>query len=292
MQQFIGRDTTVLATGTIHEEVHASAHGRVSVRLLERASPTRGRILFVNGAFATMSGNRWAERELVNHDILSFDYPAMGASRSHNDAVRPLSKEDEAEILVELVERYRPAFLFSVSWGGMAALLALSGQPAPIRRAVVGSFSARVTERLAALSARGIAAAERGDMAEAADVLLAGLGTTFPAKVQRAYRDYFAAFDAEQIAYGIAQMRTIVTLDPTRGEEGASFRAALGRIEVPVLFVNGALDEHTPPHSILPMEAMVRRCGFAEIPDAGHFIPLDGPAPRRALCRAIDDWLM
>jgi rhamnosyltransferase subunit A len=56
-------------------------------------------------------------------------------------------------------------------------------------------------------------------------------------------------------------------------------------IEVPLLFVNGALDEFTTPEEAQKMAAYVSASRFATIDGAGHFLDLES-RQARALTRA------
>jgi rhamnosyltransferase subunit A len=52
-------------------------------------------------------------------------------------------------------------------------------------------------------------------------------------------------------------------------------------IDVPVLFVNGALDEYTTPKEVRSLARHIKHSQFAVIPDAGHFLDLESSQARR-----------
>jgi rhamnosyltransferase subunit A len=53
-------------------------------------------------------------------------------------------------------------------------------------------------------------------------------------------------------------------------------------IDVPVLFVNGALDEYTTTNDVRSLATHIKYSQFAVIPDAGHFLDLESSQARRA----------
>ena len=53
-------------------------------------------------------------------------------------------------------------------------------------------------------------------------------------------------------------------------------------IDVPVLFINGALDEYTTTEDVRSLAQHIRHSHFAVIPGAGHFLDLESTQARRA----------
>jgi rhamnosyltransferase subunit A len=53
-------------------------------------------------------------------------------------------------------------------------------------------------------------------------------------------------------------------------------------IDVPVLFINGALDEYTTTEDVQSLSRHIKYSQFAVIPDAGHFLDLESSQARRA----------
>jgi pimeloyl-ACP methyl ester carboxylesterase len=53
-------------------------------------------------------------------------------------------------------------------------------------------------------------------------------------------------------------------------------------IEIPVLFVNGALDEYTTSKEVRSLAKHIKDSQFAVIPDAGYFLDLESSKARRA----------
>ena len=89
--------------------------------------PSFDTAMLVNGALATTASFGQTVQYLGERmNTICFDLPYAGQSRQHNPGCFILTKDDEAAILQHLVERFAPAFLVSVSWGGVASLFALA----------------------------------------------------------------------------------------------------------------------------------------------------------------------
>ena len=95
------------------------------------ASPApRGTVILVNGSLATTASFAQTVRYLQPHfNVVLFDEPYAGQSKPLNSNRRPITKEQEAGILLELIEHYQADHLMSFSWGGASALLALAQRP-------------------------------------------------------------------------------------------------------------------------------------------------------------------
>ncbi len=87
--------------------------------------------ILVNGALATTTSFSQTIRNLKDHvNIVLFDLPFAGQSREHNtNTSGVLSKDDEVEILLYLIEHFEVNFMISASWGGVSSLLALARRP-------------------------------------------------------------------------------------------------------------------------------------------------------------------
>jgi pimeloyl-ACP methyl ester carboxylesterase len=257
---------------------------RVAARLIARPWPVHGRILFVNGAISTMAALRWAESGLSRFEIVAFDYPMVGLSRALNPDLHSLDRVRETEILLRLIDRFQPDFLLSQSWGGAAALWALSERPPSIRRAIVSSFSFEVSAPLQRLCERLIEHAAAGRRREGAALAVREVGAGLPPRLQQAYVDYFYTLDDQQLDYVLRQMRDVTSLS------GECHRARLGRIDVPVLFGNGALDRITPPESARPFAECVAGGAFRTVSGAAHLLVIESKAISAQVCAEIEDF--
>jgi rhamnosyltransferase subunit A len=63
-------------------------------------------------------------------------------------------------------------------------------------------------------------------------------------------------------------------------------------IEVPVLFINGALDEYTTAEDVRSLAQYIRYSEFAVIPEAGHFLDLEGTQTRRTTGEIMRGFLL
>lgn len=75
-------------------------------------------IILVNGSLATTASFAQTVKYLQpQFNVVLYDQPYAGRSKPHNDHSRPITKETEAEILLELIEHYQADYLSSFSWG-------------------------------------------------------------------------------------------------------------------------------------------------------------------------------
>jgi rhamnosyltransferase subunit A len=257
----------------------------IAVRSIRRPRGSRGGILFVNGAIATTNALRWVEKGLAEFDIFSFDFPHLGRSaRLNADRPRP-SPEADSEIVLALIERLAPDYLFSVSWGGTAALMALARRPPSIRRAALGSYSLGMTETMRGLSTRLLELNAAGDDAAAAELVVGELGEHLSGRLRRIYLDYFLGLAQDQVSQVADHVRHVLSLD------AAAYLERLRAVEIPLLCVNGALDRFTPPAAIRPIAAYAAGAEFAEIPGAGHFLTNESMATARLVAQAVVQFL-
>ncbi|MCR8280813.1 (R)-3-hydroxydecanoyl-ACP:CoA transacylase, partial [Pseudomonas aeruginosa] len=118
-------------------------HGQYRIHTEFYGNPSAQQtIILVNGSLSTTASFAQTVKYLQPHyNVVLYDQPYAGQSKPHNENRTPISKECEARILLELIERFRADVVMSFSWGGVATLLALAQRPGRIRRAVVNSFS-------------------------------------------------------------------------------------------------------------------------------------------------------
>ncbi|MFI4935269.1 MAG: alpha/beta fold hydrolase [Caulobacterales bacterium] len=258
--------------GQVKRSIVEAGGRQVFVEEVLREGPTRGSIIFVNGAVATTSALRWAVKSLTDYDLVLFDFPHLGSSRTHNPDLRSLSKEDEAAILGDLIERYRPDFLAAQSWGGTSALLALAERPPSVKKAIIASYSAGLTEVMRALTLELLAAAQRCDRPAATRLVLETLGERLPEASRRLHERYFLRFGGEEVSQVARQLGYVAEL--SYANELASWRG----VEIPVMFMNGARDRFTPPEAIAPAQARFPAVRFAVVPEAGPFLAMESQA--------------
>lgn len=260
-------------TGVITTSGKYSVH--VEYHRQEGASKTA---IMVNGALATTTSFSQTIRNLKDHvNIVLFDLPFAGRSREHNaNANGVLSKDDEVEILLNLIERFDVNFIISASWGGVSALLSLTRRPATIEKAVVRSFSPLINDAMY----RYMAGARRflceRDIPGGAQLLNNTVGKYLPRLLKAHNYEYLLSMvqgNEQQILFHIDQ---IFQLDRTK------YIDQFAAINVPVLFINGGLDEYTTAEDVRSLAEHIKYSQFTVIPGAGHFLDLESSRARRA----------
>jgi rhamnosyltransferase subunit A len=234
-------------------------------------------VIMVNGALATTTSFSQTIRNLKDHfNIVLFDLPFAGRSRAHNTTNGILTKDDEVEILLHLIERFNVNYLVSASWGGVSSLLALAKRPASIEKAVILSFSPVINEPMYNYMADARRFLVERDISGAAQLLNSTVGKYLPRLLKAHNYQYLLSMvegNEQQIMFHIDQ---IFELDQSQ------YVDIFTAIEVPVLFINGALDEYTTTQDVRSLAQYLRYSQFAVIPEAGHFLDLESTQARRA----------
>jgi rhamnosyltransferase subunit A len=231
----------------------------------------RDSVILVNGALATTASFGQTIKYMgERYNVICFDLPYAGQSRQHNDGSFLLTKEHEVDILAELIRHFSPKFLYSVSWGGLAALLALAREVSSIRCAVIGSFSPFLNQAMIdyVTTARRLLA--NGENLQAAQLLNDTVGQHLPGMVKLLNYRYLTRLpkdEQEQVAFHVDQ---ILALKPE------TYLPMLSNIRCQVKFLNGELDQHTTVHDIRHISRYVEHARFATLPGTGHFLELEG----------------
>ena len=122
-----------------------------------RADAAEKTIIMVNGSLATTASFAQTVRNLYpTMNVVLYDQPYAGKSKPHNRHEKPLTREMEGQILLELIDHFNAEHVMSFSWGGAAALVALSHRPKRIESAVISSFSPVLNEHMRDYLNRGI----------------------------------------------------------------------------------------------------------------------------------------
>lgn len=246
----------------------------------------RPSILFVNGALATTTSYRWAINMFDEYDMVFYDPPYVGKSRSQTDDRLDLSIELEVSVLAELNEMYQPDHMLSISWGGVVAIEFLAQQPANIKGAVLASLADRLTDPMIEYVSGVTVCLDDGRVLDAIDVFNNTIGKTLPRVVKRGHTRYFRSrsSDPAEVSYVRQLCRRLDTMDiPTMRERA-------GHIRCPSLLINGELDEYTPAMDAERLAALIphSRCCVAE--GVGHFLAVESDAAYRYLQREILDF--
>jgi rhamnosyltransferase subunit A len=235
-------------------------------------NPSFETVILVNGALATTTSFNQTVKYLKEHfNVVLFDLPYAGQSKEHNVAGGEvhLTKDDEVDILSHLIERFRPSYLISISWGGVAALLALARGKTSVKRAVIGSFSPVLNEPMLDYIHRAHTMLEQLDRHGAASLLNSTVGKFLPRLLKLYNHRYLSGLPLEDCGQVAFHIRQILALD------SANYVEKLGSIRIPLLFVNGELDEYTAASDVRELSRHIRDCEFVTVPKAGHFLDLE-----------------
>jgi rhamnosyltransferase subunit A len=234
------------------------------------ADPARPTVILVNGALATTTSFRQTTRYLGEFfNVVLYDLPYAGQSKKHNKDIGLVTKDDEVEILAALIERYQVNHVISMSWGGVAAVLALSRQPPSVRSAVVASFSPVMNEAMLDYVVRAKQALDAGQLSQGADLLNNTVGKFLPRLLKLYNYRFLVTLDEPEYVQINFHIQQILGLEIQR------YLQQLARITVPVLFLNGEKDEYTSPADVRLLADPLKSSRFATIPDAGHFLELE-----------------
>jgi rhamnosyltransferase subunit A len=233
--------------------------------------------IMVNGALATTTSFSQSIRNLKDHvNIVLFDLPFAGRSREHNtNTSGVLSKDDEVEILLYLIEQFEVNCMISASWGGVSSLLSLARRPPTIEKAVILSFSPLINDAMYNYMVNARRFLCDGDIPGGAQLLNSTVGKYLPRLLKAHNHQYLLSMvqgNEQQIMFHIDQ---IFDLDQSK------YIDRFVAIDVPVLFVNGALDEYTTAEDVRSLGKLIKHSQFAVIPDAGHFLDLESSRARR-----------
>jgi rhamnosyltransferase subunit A len=242
----------------VHVERHVEGHGREVV-------------ILVNGALSTMESFRQTVKYLApNFDVVLYDLPYYGKSSVHNPGGDLLSSADEVRILRGLIDRYQVDHIASISWGGVATLLALCERPASIRTATIASFSPLINPAMRAYITAAQQHLEAGNYSDAATLLNDTVGRYLPRLLRMYNHRYISNLTPSQYRQTIFHIRQMRSL-PVQ-----EYLERMRRIDVPVLFINGGLDDYTTTEDIRSMATYVAGARFETVPEAGHFLELEG----------------
>src|SRR5882757_1791775 len=252
-----------------------------------RVNPSFETVILVNGALATTTSfNQTVKYLKDNFNVVLYDLPYAGQSKQHNNNSALLTKDDEVDILSFLIGRFEPSHLISISWGGVAALLALSRAPKAVKKAVIGSFSPKLNAAMLDYLDKGQRYLETNDQAGASALLNSTVGKYLPRLLKLynyRYLSNLAEHEYAQIAFHMQQIRQ---LDSQR------YVNRFVGIKIPVLFVNGELDEYTTASDIRPLSQYIRYSRFVTVPATGHFLDLENKRSWGEVRRITNEFLL
>ncbi|MBD3896550.1 alpha/beta hydrolase [Halomonas sp. ML-15] len=259
---------------------------RIHVELYQQPHNTES-IIMVNGALATTASFTNCVKYLrEGMNVILFDLPFAGQSKAYNPSGGIIDKEDEVNILLALIERFKPTSLLSVSWGGYAAMMALSQSPNSIKKAVLASFSIQLNDAMLRYVHGARHYIQQGDTKTAANLLNEEVGKYLPRLLKHINYRHLSRLDQHELQQVCFHIEQILSLDDT------DYERLLGNINIPTLFVNGALDEYTTPEDIVIAKDHMQQCTFEVVPNTGHFLDLEHADARQTMERVLRDFLI
>jgi rhamnosyltransferase subunit A len=237
-------------------------------------------VIMVNGGLAQKTSFSRLIRNLKEHaNIVLFDLPFVGESRKHNIGDRILTKDDEVEILLHLIERFDANYLIGASWGCLSSLLAMARRPPSIEKAVMLGFSPVINDALRDLMINFRLALQCRDFQGGAQLINNTVGEYLRRPMKRLNYRYLQTLIEGNEQQLICHVEEIFELDRNQ------YVNRLTSIDAPVLFINGALDKYTTPKDVHSVALNIKKSHFEVIENTGHFLYLES----EEACRAIDE---
>jgi len=257
-----------------------------SVQLEEIVRSNRPRaksIVFVNGALATSRSFRWAIASLPGHNLIFFDLPHIGNSKQFNFGKPALSQEAEVETLRTIIDRCSPDYLASMSWGGFTALHTLSRGPSSVQKAIIASFSNKVSGKMISLlrEFRHFILTQNYDAG--ACLLNSTLGKFLPRETKRANYLYLMGLGNVERDYIISRIDSILSLNAT------DLYRRIPNIKAEILFMNGEFDEFADWADLPSFTRLFERGRAAVVPETGHFLAAENRHSRSMTVAIMKD---
>lgn len=234
-------------------------------------SPTADKtIILVNGSLATTAAFAHTLKYLhPQFNVVLYDQPYAGQSKPHNSHQQPLSKEDEADILLDLIELFGADYLLSFSWGGACAMLALAQAHTRIEKAVISSFTPCLNAPMLDYLEQGRRYLYNAERENIAQLVNNTLGKYLPSLFKRHNQRHISGLELHEYRQMHAHIDNLLS-----ASEPCDTRY-LSRIEIPVLFVNGEHDEYTSPVDARLFAEHVPDCQFSTLRNTGHFLDME-----------------
>lgn len=189
--------------------------------------------------------------------------------------------KDLADDVIALIRRLdlEPALLVGCSLGGMVCQAVALNAPRLVSGLVLANTTHAMTDESRAVMLQRAGNCER----DFADTVESDISRWFspafralqPDVVDRVRR-WALANDAATVARG---WRAIAGLD---------YGKAVASIPCPVVVTTGALDPASPPAAARAMTNAFSNARYVEIPEAGHFSPLERPLAFAAIVEALE----
>jgi|TARA_X000001388_G_scaffold8005_4_gene4928 pimeloyl-ACP methyl ester carboxylesterase len=248
---------------------------------------TEATIILVNGSLATAASFGQTLRHLQPlFNVVLFDQPYSGHSRAHNPNLPLIGKEDEALILLDLIEHFRADHLMSFSWGGVAAMLALAQRPARIRRAVVTSFAPVLNPAMQDYLARGKTHLATCNRQAIGELINETIGEHLPSLYKRCNFRHVSSLDEHEYGQMLFHIRQVLELD------AGQYMRCVRNIDIPLLFINGEWDRYTGPADARHFADLAPNAAFIGIAHTGHFLDMEHKTAWQDMRAAVERFVL
>ncbi|HDZ55798.1 MAG TPA: alpha/beta hydrolase [Pseudomonas xinjiangensis] len=253
------------------EKAVISVHRDLKVHTSYHPNPhATSTIILVNGSLATSASFNQTLRYLRPlFNVVLFDMPYSGQSRPYNPCPPIIGKEDEALILLELIEHFRADQVFSFSWGGVATLLALAQRPERIKRAIISSFSPVLNSAMRDYLAAALTCLAARDRPAIGQLINGTIGEFLPSFFKRCNFRHTSTLEDHEYAQMLFHIRQVL------GLHSDNYMGCAGNIDVPLLFINGEWDRYTSPDDAQHFGKLASQAEFATIRHCGHFLEME-----------------
>ncbi|WP_411571888.1 alpha/beta fold hydrolase [Pectobacterium cacticida] len=234
--------------------------------------------ILVNGALATSSSFlHWVKHLEGRVNTILFDLPFAGKSKTMNKSLSIITKEQEVEIINHLIRHYEPEIIMSVSWGGLAALMAANQNTDIIKKAVIASFSITINEKMERyiLKARDYVYANK--FSELGMLLNDEVGKYLPRALKRTNYKHIANLDIHEYHQACFHLEQIIKL------KDFDYKRLISKTSIPVIFINGERDEYTTCEDVKYLKNYLPNSEFYTVSHAGHFLDLENKQASLAL---------
>lgn len=246
-------------------------HGTYKVHTEFHTNPAASKtIILVNGSLSTTASFAQTVKYLgTQFNVVLYDQPYAGRSKAHNRNDHCISKEDEAAILLDLIDYYQAQYLMAFSWGGIASMLALCERPASLEKAVFASFSPVLNAPMLGYLGRAMACLNQQDSDKVGHLVNDTIGKYLPSLFKRYNHKHISSLSHHEYRQMTAHIRQVLHMQAHCRTD------RLGSIDIPLLFINGEHDEYTSTTDARLFAQHIHDCQFATVDNAGHFIDME-----------------
>ncbi|NWD78488.1 alpha/beta hydrolase [Pseudomonas gingeri] len=249
--------------------------------------PRRKTVLLVNGALATTSSFTRTSKCLAEHfNVVLFDLPFAGRSQAYNPDPGLVTKDDEVEILLALVQRFEVNHLVSASWGGISTLLALTRHPPTLESSVVMALAPDLNPPMQAYVQRVHELIALDDKSAIGHLLNDTVGHYLPSRLKTTNHQHLSSMPSTEYRQARFHIDQVLQLGD------GNYLRALSEIRSPVHFINGAKDIYTPAEGARVFQEYIRRCSFSIAEDTGHLLDLESRQSANAVHQALLGFLL